>query len=100
VKLAGRSGYDHAIDFLIPRSTEAPERLVQAINAPTKNTIGTYLFVLGDTREERGAESEAYAFLNNRDHEVGAEVIEALEAYNVVPALWSQREEYAQRLAA
>jgi Domain of unknown function DUF1828/Domain of unknown function DUF1829 len=100
VKLAGRSGYDHAIDFLIPRSARAPERIVQAINAPQRSTIGTYLFVLGDTREARGPESEAYAFLNDRDREVGGDVIEALEAYEVVAALWSHREEFAQRLAA
>jgi hypothetical protein len=85
---------------LIPRSPEAPERLVQAINAPNKNTIGSYLFVLADTREARGQEAEAYAFLNDRDREVGGDVIEALEAYKVTPTLWSRREDYAQRLAA
>lgn len=100
VKLTGRTGYDHAIDFLIPRSPVAPERIVQAINAPNKNTIGSYLFVLGDTREARGREAEAYAFLNDRDREVGGDVIEALEAYEVVPALWSERVRYAERLAA
>jgi hypothetical protein len=100
VKLAGRTGYDHAIDFLIPRSSEAPERLVQAINAANKNTIGSYLFVLGDTREARGEAAEAFAFLNDRDREVGGDVIEALEAYQVKPALWSRREEFTERLAA
>jgi hypothetical protein len=100
VKLAGRSGYDHAIDFLIPRSTRAPERLIQAINAPNKNTIGGYLFALEDTREGRGADSAAYAILNDRDREVGGDVVEALEAYRVSAALWSRREEYAERLAA
>jgi len=100
VKLTGRTGYDHAIDFLIPRSAAAPERIVQAINAPSKDTIGSYLFVLGDTREARGREAEAYAFLNDRDHGVGGDVIEALEAYEMVPALWSERARYAERLAA
>jgi hypothetical protein len=100
VKLAGRTGYDHAIDFLIPRSPDAPERLVQAINAPNKGTIGSYLFVLTDTREGRGEEAEAYAFLNNRERQVGGDVIEALEAYQVHPALWSERQQFAERLAA
>ena len=100
IKLTGRSGYDHAIDFLIPRSRLRPERVVQAINAPSKNTIGSYLFVLGDTREARGVESEAYAFLNDRDREVGGDVTEALEAYHVVPALWSQRKKYVEALGA
>jgi len=99
VKIAGRTGFDHAIDFLIPKSKRRPERLVQAINAPNKNSIGNYLFALTDTREARGEESEAYAFLNDQDREVGGEVIEALESYEVKAALWSQREKYAQALA-
>lgn len=99
VKVSGRSGFDHAIDFLIPKSASRPERLVQTINAPSKNTIGTYLFVLGDTRDARGDGSEAYAFLNDRERRVGGDVVEALEAYDVTPALWSKREEYAEALA-
>ena len=99
VKLAGKTGYDHAIDFLIPRSPGVPERLVQAINAPSKTTIGSYLFVLTDTREGRD-EAEAYAFLNDRERHVGGDLIEALEAYEVRPALWSRREQFAERLAA
>ncbi|MBV9554741.1 MAG: DUF1829 domain-containing protein, partial [Alphaproteobacteria bacterium] len=62
--------------------------------------IGSYLFVLGDTREGRGEEAEAYAFLNDRDRHVGGDVIEALEAYQVRPALWSQRAQFSERLAA
>jgi hypothetical protein len=99
VKVAGHSGFDHAIDFLIPKSKTSPERFVQAINAPSKGTIGAYLFSLTDTREAREEESEAYAFLNDTDRKVGGEVIEALEAYKVTPALWSQRQEFVVRLA-
>lgn len=100
VKISGKSGFDHAIDFLIPKSRTRPERFIQAINAPNKNTIGTYLFVLSDTREARGNGTEAYAFLNDRDREVGGEIIEALEAYEVIPALWSKRDAYVEALAA
>ena len=99
VKLSGRTGYDHAIDFLIPKSQSRPERLIQAINAPNKNTIGTYLFTLVDTREARGDESEAYAFLNDHDRTVGGDVVEALDAYKVKPVLWSHREEHIRALA-
>ncbi len=98
VKIAGRSGFDHAIDFLIPKSKIHPERLIQTLNAPNKSTIGTCLFALGDTREARGEKSEAYAFLNDQKGEIGGDVIEALEAYEVKPTLWSRREEYVQAL--
>jgi len=99
IKVSGRSGFDHAIDFLIPKSQSRPERFIQAINAPNKNTIGTYLFSLGDTRETREDKTEAYAFLNDGEREVGGEVIEALEAYEVTPALWSKRSKYVKVLA-
>jgi hypothetical protein len=57
------------------------------------------LFTLTDTRESRGDESEAYAFLNDQERKVGGDVVEALEAYKVTPALWSQREKYVRALA-
>lgn len=98
VKIAGKSGFDHAIDFLIPKSRTRTERFIQAINAPNKNTIGTYLFALTDTREARIEKSESYAFLNDQEREVGGDVIEALDAYEVKPALWSRREDYIQAL--
>lgn len=99
VKITGRSGYDHGIDFLIPKSRRRPERIVQAINAPSKNTIKSYLFVLNDTREARGDESEAFAFLNDQHREISGDVMEALDAYSVFSVLWSRREQYAQALA-
>lgn len=100
VKLAGRSGFDHGIDFLIPASRHAPERIVKAINAPSKNTITSYLFALDDTRQARSDESDAYAILNDSVRPVPAEVLEALDAYRVVSVPWSHREEFADRLAA
>lgn len=99
VKISGRSGFDHAIDFLVPKSRTRPERFIQAINAPNKNTIGTYLFALEDTRAARGNGAEAYALLNDREREVGGDIIEALEAYEVKAALWSRREDYVEALA-
>lgn len=91
VKLAGKSGYDHAIDFLIPASNKEPERLVQAINNPSKNTIGQYLFVLSDTVEARSEGSKAIAMLNDSLGSVSGDVVEALEAYSVKPVFWSER---------
>ena len=100
VKLAGKSGYDHGVDFLIPKSRNRPERILQAIAAPKKDNIAAYLWTLSDTRSARTGESaaEAYAFLNDQDMNVGGDVLEALRAYEVIPALWSQRENYVQQL--
>jgi len=101
LKLAGKSGYDHGIDFLIPKSQKRPERILQAIAAPKKDNIFAYLWTLSDTRAARAgeAEAEAYAFLNDQEQAVGGDVTEALGAYRVIPAIWSQRENYVDALA-
>jgi hypothetical protein len=100
VKLAGRSGYDHGVDFLIPKSRTRPERILQAIGNPKKDNIFAYLWTLSDTRAARTAESEAeaYAFLNDQEQAVGGDVIEALAAYDVIPAIWSQRSDHVDAL--
>jgi hypothetical protein len=100
VKLAGKSGYDHGVDFLIPKSRKRPERILQAIAAPKKDNIFAYLWTLSDTRAARAGESEAeaYAFLNDQEQQVGGDVFEALNAYSVIPAVWSQRSDYVDAL--
>jgi hypothetical protein len=102
VKHAGKSGYDHGIDFLIPKSKKRPERILQAIAAPKRDNIFAYLWTLNDTRAARAEESqtEAYAFLNDQEQSIGGDVIEALNAYNVTPAVWSQRSQYVDALAS
>jgi Domain of unknown function DUF1828/Domain of unknown function DUF1829 len=103
VKLAGKSGYDHGIDFLIPKSRNRPERILQAIAAPKKENIFAYLWTLNDTRAARTEQSDsgtdAYAFLNDQEQQVGGDVVEALKAYEVTPAIWSQREQFVAALA-
>lgn len=100
LKLSGKSGYDHAVDFLIPRSKEQPERLVQAIANPSKAVVSNYLFAIADARALRSEPLAAYALLNDRAREVSTDTLEALDAYDVRPTLWSQRTEVIAELAA
>ncbi len=99
VKLSGRSGYDHGIDFLIPKSTEYPDRLVHAINVPTRSTVGSYLFSITDIRASREDSFEAYAFLNDSASKVSGEVSEALDSYSINPVLWTGRGQHVEALA-
>jgi len=99
VKLTGKSGFDHAVNFLIPASSSRPERIVQAISTPNRQNIGSYLFALTDTREARGAGSEAYAFLNDQENPVPADVVGALGSYDVHGIAWSKRDTGAEALA-
>ena len=100
VKFTGRSGYDHRFDFVIPRSKTQPERVLRAINRPSRDTAQSMAFSWIDTREVRASESSAYAILNDSDRPVSANVLSAIRNYGVRPVAWSNREEAREELAA
>jgi hypothetical protein len=78
VKFTGKSGYDHLFHFAIPKSRRAPERIVQAINPPNRDTAEALAFVWIDTKEVRSADSRALAFLNDSEHRPSPTVFDAL----------------------
>lgn len=100
VKFTGKSGYDHHFDFVIPRSRQQPERVLRTITHPSRDTAQTVAFSWIDTKETRQHESRAYAFLNDSEHAVSGNVLDALKNYDVNPILWSQREGIRGVLAA
>ncbi|MCC5877498.1 MAG: DUF1829 domain-containing protein [Candidatus Sumerlaeia bacterium] len=100
VKFTGKSGYDHMFDFVIPRSRQQPERILQTINNPKKGAAETLMFKWLDTREVRSPESQLYAVLNDSNAEISPSIIEALKAYDLQPILWSKRDEMRNKLAA
>jgi hypothetical protein len=99
VKFTGISGYDHHFDFAIPKSRKQPERIVQAINRPTRDSALLFIHAWSDTRQVRSPESKAYAMLNDEQPVSGA-VIEALRNYDIRPVPWTQRVEVVTELAA
>jgi hypothetical protein len=100
VKFTGKSGYDHLFDFVIPASRKQPERILQTINRPSRNTAQVVAFSWIDTKEVRPANSRAYAFLNDSEHAPTVSVLDALKNYDVSPVFWSKREELREELAA
>jgi hypothetical protein len=100
VKLPGKTGYDHLFDFVIPKSKAAPERIVQTINRPSRDTAQSLVLAWIDTKDVRPVDSRAYAFLNDVDQTVPVPALDALRNYDVVPVLWSQRETARAELAA
>lgn len=100
VKFTGLSGYDHLFDFVIPKSRKQPERIIQAINRPTRDTAEAFIHAWSDTREVRPPESRAYAVLNDIENPVSSGVVEALRNYQIRPVPWSLRVEVVTELAA
>ncbi len=100
VKFSGKSGFDYMFDFVIPKSRQQPERILQTINNPRKDSVEALLYKWIDTRETRSPESKLYSFLNDANTEVSSNVIEAFRNYDAVPVLWSERETAHDELAA
>jgi len=99
-KFTGTSGFDHLFDFVIPKSRHAPERVVQAINRPAKNTVEQFIFSWNDTRDVRSPEAQAFAMLNDSEESLSPSVTDALRNYGIRPIPWSDRSSSVGQLAA
>jgi len=100
VKFTGKTGYDHLFDFVIPKSRKQPERIIQTINRPSRDTAQAVVLSWIDTKEVRSPDSRAYALLNDSEQAVSPAVVDALRSYDVTPVPWSQREGVREELAA
>lgn len=56
VKFTGKTGYDHLFDFVIPKSRRQPERIIQTINRPNRETAQAVVLAWVDTKEVRSPE--------------------------------------------
>jgi hypothetical protein len=99
VKFTGKTGYDHLFDFVIPKSRRQPERIIQTINRPSRDTAQAVVLSWVDTKEVRSAESRAYAMLNDTEQPVSSAVVDALRSYDVRTVAWSARESVREELA-
>jgi hypothetical protein len=101
VKFTGTSGYDHLFDFVIPKSGKRqPERIVQAINRPTRDTAESFILAWLDTRQVRPPDSRAYAVLNDVEQSVSGNVVDAFRNYQIQPVPWGRRGEVVAELSA
>ena len=100
VKFTGKSGYDHRFHFVIPKSQAQPERVLHAINRPSRNTAQAAAFSWIDTKETRAPESRAYAILNDVERPVAPDVLDVMDSYGMHPVPWSKRKTVQEELAA
>ena len=100
VKFTGKSGYDHRFDFVIPKSRTRPERVVQTITRPSRDTAQATVFSCIDTKEVRSPETRVYVILNDSKQTVLENVPDVMRNYGVYPILWSARDKAKDELAA
>lgn len=93
IKLTGKSGFDHNIDFLIPASQSKPERLIKAINTAKKESVLSSIMAFNDISQTREAPTRNFVVYNDVEKEVSKDVISALDNYGVKHIPWSKKEE-------
>lgn len=98
ISFIGRSGYARKFDFLITKSSKAPERIIKTINNPVRNSADSIIVDWVDTKEVRLENSKAYAFINDCERNVSSNVLDALNNYDINPVLWSHREDIKPEL--
>jgi hypothetical protein len=99
-KLSGKSGFDHNFDFLIPKSKNAPERIVQTMNTPKKENAENLVFRWQDTKEARKNEVVLFAILNDTDNQIQKGVSKIFTAYGIETVKWSERQNFLEQLSA
>lgn len=100
VTFVGKSTYNHYFNFVIPKSRKEPERIVQAITRPNKDSAHAFAFSWIDTKDTRPSSSIAIALMNDETSMPSSSVIDAFRAYEIIPTLWSQRTAIRNKLAA
>lgn len=93
IKLSGKSGFDHNIDFLIPGLKDKPERLIKTLNAAKKNNVLSAIMAFNDINQTRERPTRNFVVYNDLQKAVSNDVIEALENYGVDHIPWSQKEQ-------
>jgi hypothetical protein len=100
VKFTGTGGLDHLFDFVIPKSRQRPERILQTINRPNREMAEITAFAWIDTKEVRPVDSKAYALLNDSERPISPGIMDTLRSYDVQPIPWSKRDNIQKELAA
>ena len=98
-QFAGKSGYTHTFDFVIPAFDGVPERVIKAINKPNRQATLNFIAAWQDVRPVR-PKIKPYALLNSANNAESERVVDALQKYEITPMQWSEREQFAKQLAA
>jgi hypothetical protein len=89
--LIGRTGFSHKFDFGLPKTQRRPQRVLQAINNLTEDQATSFAFAVADVRVIRSEPLQAFTFINDVEHPPNDDNLSAIQAYDIRPLLWSNR---------
>ena len=100
VNFKGKSGFLYHVFAVIPKSSNAPERIVQTINNPDRQSAQRLIFEWDDTRETRAVDSIIYPILNDSEKTLRPVILSAFEKYGIKCIPWSERKKHQDLLAS
>ena len=89
VVLMGKSNLGTKYDFIIPKSKNAPDRLIQTCNTIELGRARTFLFGWMDTVDKRKDNSQLYIIYNDSSKDTTSEIEGALNNYGAKSIPWS-----------
>lgn len=93
------SGLTTNYDFLIPKSKNAPERIIKVVNNIDQQQTNSILFLWNDTSQARKDYlSTLYVFLQDEGKKISSSIITSMNNYDVIPVMWSKREKFTKDL--
>ena len=95
IKIVGKTGYDHNIDFVIAKTSSTPEKLIKTINRATKDQILSIVFSFSDIAAIRNIKSEQYVLYNDEMGAITQDAERALKEYGVKYIAWTNKESLA-----
>jgi len=99
IKITGKTGFDHNIDFIIAPSKTKPERLIKTINTPQKDPVMAAIFAFNDIAAVREHKMDSYVIYNDLDKPAPTEALLALSNYGVRNIPWSKKERCKEEFA-
>lgn len=100
IPFIGKSGYSRTFDFVIPRSKNAPERLIKTLNNPNKQNADSIIFDWLDIESARPEGSKPFVLINNEEKNISSLILDSFENYNINAIPWSEKETIKEKLVA
>lgn len=98
VSFPGKSELITNYDFAIPKSKQAPERLIKVVNNIDQIQTNSIIFLWEDTLQTRDFNSKLYVFLQDKGRKISSSVITTMNNYNITPVIWSKRKNFTSEL--
>lgn len=98
--LSGRSHLSYQFDFAIPKTPNAPQRIIRAINNIDITQAKLLIFTWEDTKLTRQPNSTFIPIINNINKPISDKVLTCLKEYSIYPIQWSNIENDIDKLTA